>query len=78
MKRNITIALEEELAKEAKILAAQKDTSVSQLLADYLESLLKSEKKNEEAKEDFLKLTRKKYFLNYSKRQFQRGALHER
>ncbi|MBI1821914.1 MAG: hypothetical protein HY036_11630 [Nitrospirae bacterium] len=78
MKRNITITLEEELAKEAKVLAAQKDTSVSQLLADYLESILKSEKKNEEAKEDFFKLTRKKYFLNYSKRQFQRDALHER
>ncbi len=78
MKRNITISLEEELAKEAKILAAQKDTSVSQLLADYLESILKSEKKNEEAKEDFFKLTRKKYFLNYSKRQFQRDVLHER
>jgi hypothetical protein len=78
MKRNITITLEEELAKEAKILAAQKDTSVSQLLADYLESILKSEKKREAAKEDFFKLTRKKYFLNYSKRQFQRDALHER
>ncbi|MBI3606255.1 MAG: hypothetical protein HY202_09570 [Nitrospirae bacterium] len=53
MKRNITITLEEELAKEAKILAAQKDTSVSQLLADYLESILKSEKKERRQRKIF-------------------------
>lgn len=78
MKRNITIALEEELAREAKVLAAQKDTSVSQLLADYLEAILKTEKGKGEAKSDFFKLTRKKFFLNYSKRTFERDSLHER
>ena len=77
MKRNITIALDEELAKEAKVLAAQKDTSVSQLLSDYLESILKKEKDKDESKNDFLKLTRKKYNLNYSKRTFGRSDLHE-
>ena len=78
MKRNITIVLEEGLAKEAKIIAAQKDTSVSQLLSDYLKSILKSERDKVKSKEDFLRLTRKKYRLDYSKRSFRRDALHER
>ncbi|MFI5305607.1 MAG: hypothetical protein ACHQYP_12535, partial [Nitrospiria bacterium] len=63
---------------EAKVLAAQNDTSVSQLLADYLESILKREKGKGESKSDFFKLTRKKFFLNYSKRTFKRDTLHER
>ena len=78
MKRNITITLEEELAKEVRVLAAQKDTSVSQLLADYLKTLLKTERNRLKAKKDFFRLTRRKYVLNYSKREFRRDALHER
>ncbi|MHB8481680.1 MAG: DUF6364 family protein [Nitrospiria bacterium] len=78
MKRNITITLDEDLAKEAKVLAAQKDTSVSQLLAEFLEVILKKAKGKEVSKNNFLKLTRKKYHLNYSKRTFGRESLHER
>lgn len=78
MKRNITMVLEEELAKKAKIMAAQKDTSVSQLLSDYLKAILKSEGDKVKSKKDFLRLTRKKYRLDYSKRSFCRAALHER
>jgi len=55
MKKNITITLEE-LAKEAKILAAKKDTSVSQLLAEYLKTILKAEGNKFRAKKDFFKL----------------------
>lgn len=77
-KRKITIALEEKLAREVEVLAAQKDTTVSRLLAGYLESILKMEKGKEEAKNDFLKLTRKRYFLNYSSRIFGRDSLHDR
>jgi hypothetical protein len=78
MKRNITITLEEELAKEARVLAAQKDTSVSQLLAGYLKTVIRSEGDRLKAKRDFFKLTRKKHLLNYSKRTFRREDLHER
>ncbi len=78
MKRNITISLDEELARNAKILAARKDTSVSTLLADYLATILKAEKSTAKAKRDFFTLTWKKYLLNYSGRDFKRDALHER
>lgn len=78
MKKNITIALEEELAKEARILAAKKDTSVSQLLAGYLKTILTSEGSKSRAKKDFFRLTHKKYVLNYSKREFKRDELYER
>ena len=37
---NITLTLRPELIREAKILAAQRDTSVSGLVADLLESAL--------------------------------------
>ncbi len=78
MKKNITISIEESLAREAKILAAQNDTSVSQLLAGYLRSIFKSEGKRLSAKRHFLKLTQKKRVINYGQRDFQRVSLHER
>jgi hypothetical protein len=78
MKRNITITLEEDLAKEAKVLAAQRDTSVSKLLSEYLKTILKKEHGRLKAKKEFLKLSSKNYVLNYAKRDFQRDALHER
>jgi len=78
MKKNITISIEEPLAREAKILAAQNDTSVSQLLAGYLRSILKSEGKRLSAKRHFFKLTQKKRVINYGQRDFQRASLHER
>ncbi len=40
--RNITLALPEELVREAKVLAAQRDTSVSALVADALTQLVGS------------------------------------
>jgi hypothetical protein len=36
VKRNVTVALEEEVARWARVEAARRDTSVSQLLADLL------------------------------------------
>lgn len=78
MKKNITIAIDENLAREVRVLAAHKDKSVSQLLADYLESIVEREKKKSSAKRDFFALTQKTFFLNYSRRTFNRDTLHER
>ena len=78
MKRNITIAIEEELAKEARVLAAEKDASVSQLLAEYLRVIVKTRKGRLKAKKDFFRLTQKNYKLNYSKRRSGRADLYER
>ena len=78
MKRNITITIEEHLAKEAKVLAAQKDTSISQLLADKLKEIVNSDKEILKAKKDFIRITQKKYILNYSSRTFKRNDLYGR
>lgn len=78
MKRNITISIEESLAKEAKVLAARKDTSISQLLADKLKEIVNREKEIINAKKSFFHITRKSYKLNYSARKFKRDDLYER
>lgn len=44
MKGNITPRLDAELIKEAKILAAQRGTSVSRMLVEQLEELIRREK----------------------------------
>ncbi len=77
-KKNITISVDEQLAKEARIMAAERDTSVSQLLADQLRSLIESRRQITRARNDFLKLVKKGYKLNYGRRSFSRDALHER
>ena len=78
MKKNITIAIDDRLAREARILAAKKDTSVSGLLADFLESIVENENRRETAKNHFFDLAKTGYDLNYSQRTFDRNALHER
>jgi len=44
MKANITLRLDAELIREARILAAQRGTSVSRMLAERLEELVRREK----------------------------------
>lgn len=78
MRKNITIAIDEKLAKEARILAARKEISVSRLLTDFLESIVERENQKDKAKKNFFELTRKSFELNYSRREFIRDSLHER
>jgi len=40
MRQNITIAVEQDLLRRARVLAAERGTSVSRLLADELERLV--------------------------------------
>ena len=44
MKANITLRLDADLIREAKVLAAQRGTSVSRMLAEQLEELVRREK----------------------------------
>lgn len=44
MKANITLKLDSELIREAKVLAAQRGTSVSRMMAEQLEELIRREK----------------------------------
>jgi hypothetical protein len=50
MKANITLRLDAELIREAKVLAAQRGSSVSRMLAEQLEELVRREKDYEAAR----------------------------
>jgi hypothetical protein len=54
MRQNITIAVEQDLLRKARVLAAQKGTSVSKLLSDELERLVGQADRYEKAKAEAL------------------------
>ena len=76
MRQNITLSLEKELVKKAKVLAAQKDTSISGLLKNCLENLITQEETYQTAKQKALKQLNKGYRLHV--KPLNRAALHER
>ena len=53
--KNVTITLEEEVLRWAKVTAAQQDTSVSRLLGEELRRKMLGEKKYERGKRRFQK-----------------------
>lgn len=77
MKTNITLKLEADLVREARVLAAQKGTSVSRLLAEELEGLIRREKAYEAAKRRALARLEKGFDLGWTP-PANRDALHER
>ena len=50
-KQNVTTSLDRNLLKKAKILAARRDTSISRLLAEEIESLVGEEEGYEQAEQ---------------------------
>jgi hypothetical protein len=50
MKQNITLSLDKELIKKARIIAAQKETSITRMLAEELKQLVDKEEKYQRAK----------------------------
>jgi hypothetical protein len=77
MKRNITLKLDEELIREAKLLAAHRETSVSQLLTEVLEEQLRQLKGYEAARRRSVARLRRGYDLGWQK-PASRDELHER
>jgi len=77
MKQNITLSIDKELIKNARVLAAQRQTSISRMLSEELQKLIEDSNKYERAK---------KRALNYISRGFHLGGemtvsreeLHER
>ncbi len=53
-KKNVTVTLEEQVARWARIRAAELDTSVSRLLGDLLRDMMQREKAYEAAMEQYL------------------------
>ncbi len=49
MKNNVTLRIEEELIREAKILAARRGTSLSRLMAEELQQLVQRDQAYEKA-----------------------------
>jgi hypothetical protein len=76
MKQNITLSLEKDLIKKAKILAAHKETSITGLLKTCLENLVSQQEIYQTAKEKALKQLNKGYVLGGQR--ITRNSLHER
>jgi Family of unknown function (DUF6364) len=65
MKTNITLKLERDLIRKARVLAAEKDTSISALLSEHLEKVLNERETYERAKKRALARLRRGYNLGY-------------
>ena len=76
-KQNVTISLSREVLKKAKVLAARRETSISGLLAQEIESLVGNEEAYERAERQALALLDKGFHLGGVIRA-SRDELHER
>jgi len=63
MKQNITLSVDKDLIKKGKIIAAQKDTSVSKMLSEQLRQLVEDNELYETAKRSALQTLKKAYHL---------------
>jgi predicted transcriptional regulator len=77
MKTNITLKLDRELLRRVKVIAAEKDTSVSALLAEQLERAVRERDGYEQAKHRALATLKKGFDLGF-KSPASRDELHER
>lgn len=76
-KQNVTVSLSREVLKKAKVLAARRETSISGLLAQQIESLVDGEEAYERDKQQALALLDKGFHLGGVIR-VTRDELHER
>lgn len=76
-KTNVTLTIDADLLREARVLAAQEGTSVSGLLRRRLEELVRSHRAYEEARRRALARLRKGYDLQWTP-PGSRDELHER
>jgi hypothetical protein len=77
MKSNITLKLESELIREARILAAEEGTSISALLASRLEQIVDERKTYARARKRALARLREGFDLHWTPPR-SRDELHER
>ncbi|HUV59633.1 MAG TPA: DUF6364 family protein [Desulfatiglandales bacterium] len=77
MKQNITLSIEKDIIKKGKIIAAQKDTSISKMLSEQLKQIIDREEQYEAAKRSALQ-TLKKGFRLGGKITWKREDLYER
>jgi hypothetical protein len=77
MKTNITLKIEANLLKEARVLAAEEGTSVSAMLAERLETLVQERKGYQQARKRALSRLRAGFDLGFAPPR-SRDELHER
>ncbi len=77
MKSNITLKLENDLLRKARILAAEQDTSISALLAQQLEKAVREREGYERARRQALTALNKGFDLGFRPPR-SRDELHER
>jgi len=77
MKSNITLKVDSDLVREAKVLAARRGTSVSRLLAQQLEELIRLDKAYEASRRRALTRLEKGLDLRWTPAT-DRNELHER
>jgi hypothetical protein len=77
MKQNVTISLDRQTIRKAKIVAARRDTSISGLLARQIEILVGEEESYERAERQAVDLLDKGFHLGGAK-PVSREELHER
>ncbi len=77
MKQNITLRIDKDLIRKSKILAAKRETSVSQLLSQELEKLTQHAEQYEFAKRKAIANLRAGFHLG-GKISVSRDELHER
>ncbi len=66
MQTNLTLKLDADLIREAKVLAAERGTSVSRLLANELEDLVRRDKRYNAAKRRALGRLRRGFDLEWT------------
>jgi predicted transcriptional regulator len=77
MKSNVTLKLDRDLLRKARILAAEADTSISALLAQQLEKAVREREGYEQAKRQALANLAKGFHLGFTAPR-SRDELHER
>jgi len=63
MKQNITLSVDKNLIKKGKVIAAQKDTSVSKMLSEQLRQMVEDNEQYETAMRSALQTLKKGYHL---------------
>jgi hypothetical protein len=77
MKTNLTLKLDSALIREARVLAAKKGTSISALMAEHLEGIVRDSRNYERAKKRALARLREGMDLDWQ-RPGSRDEIHER
>ena len=76
-KQNVTVSLSREVLRKAKILAARRETSISGLLAQEIETLVSEDEEYERAQRQAMALLERGFHLGGTVR-VTREELHER